>query len=51
MIWFLGAVAIGLYLLVKWTLLGIWYLALGIGWLGLAAFRLLTNRWPDGSRA
>lgn len=47
MMWFLLGAVLLVWLVVKWSLLAIWYMALGILWVGLALFRLLTNRWPD----
>lgn len=50
MIWFLLSVGLLIWLMVKWTMLAIWYLALGIVWVGVAALRLMTGRWPDAAR-
>lgn len=46
MMWFILGAGLLIYLMVKWSVLALWYMALGIGWLGLAAFRIMTNRWP-----
>lgn len=49
MIWFLLGVILLIWLMVKWTLLAVWYLAVGIVWIGAAMLRTITGRWPDGA--
>ncbi len=46
MIWLIAAAALFMYLMVKWSILAVYYMAVGICLLGVATFRLMTNRWP-----
>lgn len=50
MMWLILGTVLLIWLMVKWTILAVWYLALGIVWVGVAALRLMTNRWPDAAR-
>ncbi len=46
MIWFILGAVLLMWLLVKWSMIALFYMAVGILWVGVAMFRLLTNRWP-----
>jgi hypothetical protein len=46
MMWLLLGAVLLMYFMVKWSVLALFYMAVGILWVGAAAFRLLTNRWP-----
>jgi hypothetical protein len=46
MMWFILGAVLLVWLVVKWSLMAIMYMAIGILWVGAAMFRLVTNRWP-----
>ncbi len=46
MMWLILGAVLLVWLIAKWSVLAIWYMGVGIVLLGVATFRLITNRWP-----